>query len=94
MRVFPRISLLQIPRFWAPAVGIRVLRTSQAGESFLFSERFRCEKHRLNGLTVAAFSLACAGGNLCAKGAVNLLLEIRYVRSSVLLKAVDTVSDP
>ncbi len=66
----------------------------ELGERLRASEDFLGRRGMMDGRTTGKVSLACARGILCATGAVNLLLEIRCVRSSRLPPAADRENCP
>lgn len=69
-------------------------RFGEFGLGLLIGPSLMPKKHWLGSHTTGKSSLSCAVGNVCAGGAVNLLVEIRYVRSSAIRGAADTLIDP
>jgi len=63
-------------------------------ESLTLAKCLRPWSRGAGGRIIGTVSLACVGGNLCAVGAVNLLLEIRCVHSRGLRAASDIYTDP
>src|ERR1039458_2738293 len=79
---------------WATAGGIRIPGVREVWQDLPVGKRLRRANPRFGDRMTGKVSLSCARENLCARGAVNLLLEIRCVRSSALCDAADTVTDP
>ncbi len=70
------------------------MRVGEIGMGFRVAENLPGGTAGFYSLTTGRVLPACACGNLCAAGAVNLLLEMSCVHSSALLTEADTVIDP